>query len=217
MEPSNAVSRIKHPPPDPSDTREKLLQAASEVFAAQGFQATTVREICALVDANVAAVNYHFGDKAGLYIEVLRRSIIGDEERPPTGSPEDLLRLFIQRMLGKTCLGEHASLHFRIMAHEMAQPTPALSQVIAEVIGPKFQQLRGILGAILHLAPDHPTTVLCAHSLIGQIMHYANAEPVIAILSPDLRQNPDRLERVAKHISEFTLHALRGLAQGESL
>lgn len=205
------------PPADPAATRAKLLQAAGEVFAAQGFQAATVREICARVDANVAAVNYHFGDKAGLYIEVLRRAINGDAEIPLPPDPEEALRIFIWRMLSRTSLTDQSSLHFRIMAHEMARPTPALAQVTAEVIAPKFQQLRRVLGAILELDPNHPTTVLCGHSLIGQVMHYANATPVIAILSPELQQDPDRLARVANHITNFTLHALRAICKGASL
>ena len=194
-----------------------MLQAAGEVFAAQGFQAATVRDICARVDANVAAVNYHFGDKVGLYMEVLRRAITGDAELPLPSDPEEALRVFIRRMLSRSSLTDQTSLHFRIMAHEMAQPTPALAQVAAEVIAPKFQQVRRVLGAILSLDPAHPITVLCGHSLVGQVMHYANAKPVIAILSPELQQDPDRLDRVANHITNFTLHALRAISKEASL
>ena len=53
-------------------TRQRLLEAAGEIFAEQGFRQTTVRDICARAGANVAAVNYHFGDKEKLYSEVLR-------------------------------------------------------------------------------------------------------------------------------------------------
>src|ERR1700736_611736 len=59
--------------PDP--TREKLLEVAEHVFADRGYQAATIREICVRAGANVAAVNYHFGDKLGLYTEVLQQSI----------------------------------------------------------------------------------------------------------------------------------------------
>lgn len=53
------------------NTREKILAAASEVFCDKGFAHTTIRDICAAADVNVAAVNYHFGDKKQLYLQVL--------------------------------------------------------------------------------------------------------------------------------------------------
>jgi AcrR family transcriptional regulator len=54
-------------PPTPDPTREKLLEAAGQIFAEHGFQAATVREICSRAGANVAAINYYFGDKVELY------------------------------------------------------------------------------------------------------------------------------------------------------
>jgi AcrR family transcriptional regulator len=52
-------------------TRERLLTAAAALFAEHGFRRVTVRDICEEASANVAAVNYHFGDKQGLYREVV--------------------------------------------------------------------------------------------------------------------------------------------------
>ena len=48
-------------------TRTRLLHAAVKLFAAQGYEATSVRQVCERADANVAAVGYHFGGKSGLY------------------------------------------------------------------------------------------------------------------------------------------------------
>ncbi|MBI3492350.1 MAG: helix-turn-helix transcriptional regulator, partial [Acidobacteria bacterium] len=55
-----------------SETRDRLLRAAERLFADRGFKKVTVRDICRVARANVAAVNYHFGDKLGLYREVLQ-------------------------------------------------------------------------------------------------------------------------------------------------
>ena len=56
-------------------TRDKLLDVAGRIFADRGYRAATIREICIAAGANVAAVNYHFGDKLGLYTEVVRQSM----------------------------------------------------------------------------------------------------------------------------------------------
>src|SRR5712672_3065728 len=52
------------------ETRQRLLEAAGEVFAEHGFRNATIREICEKAKANIAAVNYHFGDKEELYAAV---------------------------------------------------------------------------------------------------------------------------------------------------
>ena len=51
----------------PEGTHARLLEVAGQIFAEQGFQAAKVRNICARAKVNIAAVNYHFGDKLGLY------------------------------------------------------------------------------------------------------------------------------------------------------
>ena len=64
-------------------TRARLIDAAGQVFADHGFQAATIRDICTRAGANVAAVNYHFRDKAGLYLAVLRQSMSAGGQPEP--------------------------------------------------------------------------------------------------------------------------------------
>ncbi|SIO17824.1 TetR/AcrR family transcriptional regulator [Halodesulfovibrio marinisediminis] len=55
---------------DASDTRSRIFNAARTIFSQKGHNAT-VREICHAADANVSAVNYHFGNKNSLLAAVL--------------------------------------------------------------------------------------------------------------------------------------------------
>src|SRR5687767_4338155 len=58
-------------PQESEETRKRLIEAAGEVFADEGFHGATVRAIAARADTNLAAINYHFRDKEGLYQAVL--------------------------------------------------------------------------------------------------------------------------------------------------
>src|SRR5580658_4493065 len=94
------------PPENPEATRARLIESAGHVFAEHGFQAATVRDICTRAGANIAAVNYHFRDKAGLYLAVLRHSMTAGASHPEprdaaalAETPEEALRLMIAAML----------------------------------------------------------------------------------------------------------------------
>jgi len=194
-------------------TREKLLTAAGQVFAERGFYAATVREICLRAGANVAAVNYHFGDKLNLYTEVLRRfahtldvePLIVDQGAPP----EDLLRRIIRLRLRGVFGSEHPDMGFRLMLHEWTQPTPAMSRVVAETLRPLYDRFREIVGGILGLPQDHETTRLCVHSIIGQAVHYVHGRPILARVWPELKMTPAQVDRIADHIADFSLAYLR--------
>jgi AcrR family transcriptional regulator len=200
------------PPSDP--TRVKLLDAAGQVFAEHGFYVATVREICARAGANVAAVNYYFGDKAQLYEEVLRQAVssthdAGMREALSVLQPKEALRRSIRYMLDKFCRHDRPSWTMRLMLHEMAQPTPALARVVDEIIAPNHAMVRRIVGKLLDLPPDHEKTRLCVHSVFAQIAHYANARPAIVRLWPGFEMNEETMDRIARHIADFSLAYLK--------
>jgi AcrR family transcriptional regulator len=56
------------------NTKELIMEKASELFAMTGFQGTSIREIAQVCDVNVASINYYFGSKQGLYVEISNRS-----------------------------------------------------------------------------------------------------------------------------------------------
>ena len=126
------------------DTRERLIEAAGRLFSEAGFKKVTVREICAAAHANVAAVNYHFGDKLGLYREVIEEGIAAQERttresrEAGEGLPaEERLRLFIRIFVGRAA--RHPRPWIRgIIFREMADPTPVLDEIIERGIRPRL-------------------------------------------------------------------------------
>ena len=196
-------------------TRERLIEAAGEMFAELGFHHTTVRQICERAGANIAAVNYHFRDKTGLYTEVVRQSMRAahldavraafDQNAPA----EEIMRAVIKTRLESLRGLDLGDWHFRIFAHELAKPTPAIDVVVNEAIRPLYLRMCKLIGSLLGLSPDHQKTRLCAQSIIGQILFYAFARPVISRLSPDMKLTAARVDLIANHITEFSLAYLR--------
>jgi AcrR family transcriptional regulator len=214
-----AAPLVKSTPPVlPEDTRTKLLDAAGRVFAESGFQAATVREICACAGVNIALVNYHFGDKLELYTEVLRHSVGASGNgiiRKAIGSaapPEEAFRGLIRAMLLRVCRADRPGWHFRLMMHEFAQPTPAMASVIDETMRPVYDRFRELIGSMLDLAPGHDQVRLVTHSVIAQVVHYSNARHVVSRVWPELELNPERIEQIATHIGDFSLAGLRQIA-----
>jgi len=207
--------------PSEAPTREKLLEAAAEVFANKGYYKATIREICRLAGANVAAVNYTFGDKLGLYTEVLRQ-LFRTPERvrlndalDRAGSPEELLRRVIYARLQSLCERKRPDWGFNIVMHEFSEPTPAMTRVIDEGMRPIYERVLKTVGEIIGLPAEHETTRLCNNSIMGQVIFYTYSQPVLSRLQPDLKLTPERLERIAGHIAEFSLAALKQMASHE--
>jgi AcrR family transcriptional regulator len=207
-------ARPKH---DEDATRVRVLDAACSVFAEVGYRAATVREICAKARVNVASVNYHFGDKLGLYTEVLSHSAGAETQSKiraavaGSDSPEEALRAFVRGMFDKMCRADRPAWHVKIMIQEMANSTPALPSVVDQVIRPQYDQLCQLIGGILSRPPSHRITRLCVHSLIGQVTHYAHGRAVISQLWPQLRMTTAQRNEVADHIVQFTLAGLKAM------
>jgi AcrR family transcriptional regulator len=54
------------------DTRERILKVASDLFAKNGFNGTSVRDLAKNANVNLSAINYHFSNKENLYFEVFK-------------------------------------------------------------------------------------------------------------------------------------------------
>src|SRR5208282_2971743 len=116
-------------------TRDKILSAAGEVFAEQGFEGATIRAITERAGVNVAAVNYHFRDKGELYTRIVldacsARAAWRDAMAEAPDSPEERLRSLIYHFLGYLLDPDRPVWKRRLMAREMANPTSALDELV---------------------------------------------------------------------------------------
>ena len=198
--------------PAPDRTRARLLDVATQVFAESGYYAATIRDIAQRAGTNVAAVNYHFGDKLSLYTEVLDGRLVPAARTEPIrqalemdAPPEAVLREAIKAMVYAVCGERDRDLRMRLMMHELAQPSPAIDHVISKVSRPLYDRFRKLIGQMIGLPVDHEKTRLCTHSVIGQVVHYAHARPFVERLWPEQKMTPAQLDRIAAHIADFSL------------
>lgn len=201
-------------------TRQRLLEAAGEVFAEQGFHSATVRQICERAGANVSAVKYHFGDKEALYAQVLTYAhacAIGkyppDMGLPATAPAEERLLAFALSFLLRLLDDGRPAWHAKIMSREMAEPTAAMDVLVHGHIKGHFGYLRQVVIELLGpKAADEETVRLCCYSMVGQCLFYHFGKPVMERLS-NKRVGMKDAERIAGHITRLTLAGIREIAR----
>lgn len=203
-------------------TQSRLLQAAGAVFAEHGFRQATVREICRRAGANVAAVNYHFGDKEKLYAETLKYGAhvaLGrfppDMGLGPKPTAEEQLYAFVHSFLSRFLDMGHVDWQGKLCAREMVEPTAALDDLVREVIVPLSQRLQGIVQALLGPQIPESRVRLAAMSVVGQCLLYHHQRPVLERLYGAHAVTAKEIERLARHITAFSLGGLRHLRKRE--
>jgi TetR/AcrR family transcriptional regulator, regulator of cefoperazone and chloramphenicol sensitivity len=201
------------------ETHDRLLTAATEVFAELGYRAATLREICRRAGANVAAVNYHFRDKESLYAEVVRDAVavagqgISSLVPDPGDSPERKLRHFIRAFLDGLLGADRPTQLLRLVAHEMIEPTPALDLVVEMAARPADDILRAIIAELLGPAANPGRVRDCAASIISQCTAYQHSKAMVQRVDALDVHDPATIAHLADHIHHFSLGAIRAMAQ----
>ncbi|HEX3644128.1 MAG TPA: CerR family C-terminal domain-containing protein [Vicinamibacterales bacterium] len=201
-----------------TETRERLLRAAERLFADRGFKKVTVRDICRAARANVAAVNYHFGDKLGLYREVMQAAIDGmrgtNDAARQAGEgqpPEEQLRRYIAIFVHRLLTPGNDTVH-RLITREMNDPTPALDALVEQGVRPRVEYLSGLIAAIIGADPGDLRVLRCVASVQSQTLAYM-PNPIAARLGLANKPTPANLDEIADHIAEFSLAGVHAVGR----
>ncbi|REJ95283.1 MAG: DUF1956 domain-containing protein [Planctomycetota bacterium] len=204
------------------DTRTRILEAAGPIFARKGIEGATIREICHAAAVNVAAVNYHFGDKESLYLEAVRLAHRSRTRHAPPESliaaatAEERLASFIRMSLRRMLTTPEHDWQTGLLLREMLEPTNACRTVVEEFIRPNHEMLLSILTDLV--PPETPAHRLekIALSIIGQCMLYRVAREFVGILIPQERRDAEfRIDQIADHITEFSTAAIATMSRTE--
>jgi len=204
---------------DAASTRARILAAGQKLFAEQGFKRVTIRDLCRAARVNVAAVNYHFGDKLGLYQEILQGAI--DAMRGTTEAarsagdglpPEERLRRYIAVFVGRLLAAGSAQVH-RLIHREMSDPTPFLDRLIEEGVRPRLDYLAPLVAELAGVPPTDERVMRAVFSVQAQCVScFPNAIGARLGFSPTSAD----AGAIAAHIAEFSLAGIRGLARGNA-
>jgi TetR/AcrR family transcriptional regulator, regulator of cefoperazone and chloramphenicol sensitivity len=205
---------------------ERLLDAAEVHFSEKGYQAASIRDLTADANCNVAAVNYHFGNKENLYRQVfLRRctalrdirlksieKALSEENGKP--SLEKLLRLFASAFI-EPLVQDSGGRRFLILAtREMLNPRLPQDILLNEVINPVTISLEG---ALMQVCPylTSSRARLCIHSIIGQLIQVVRMKAMFDAMGQAHHSDLD-LTQAVDHIVEFSATAIRSYDTGRA-
>jgi AcrR family transcriptional regulator len=205
-----------------NETRSRVLKAAARLFAERGFNHVSVRAICKEAGSNVAAVNYHFGDKLGLYRELIgtvaegmNDGKIGALKSGAGQPPEEQLRAYIRGFLHQLLdqnLKETCWLD-KLIARETAEPTAAVDLIIEKGIKPAAERLNKLVSEVMNLPAQDPRVFLSAGAIQGLCLWYRTSRPVAERMFPELKFTPDRIDSLARFVADFSLAGMRDLVQ----
>jgi len=219
--------------PEPAklkDSRERIIDQAEALFAKQGYDGTSTRQIAARAGISIQTLHYHCGSKSELYNLILERSIM-----PVTA----MINRHIQKML-KLDLGDEATLDNSInelidelfetlrqnpnfpllFFRQWLEQDPALRRVEWEQLAPRLRQwamqVEAIVAKERRRGIDLPLTFVSLSMLYWGL--FTNKQFISALLNLD-GDSQEYMERLKRHTKELTSRLLRqgtepGVAQG---
>ncbi|HMX13857.1 MAG TPA: TetR family transcriptional regulator [Thauera aminoaromatica] len=174
------ISMTSTPPSPTNDTRDRILDAAERLFVENGFDGTSMRMITGAANANLAAINYHFGGKDALVQEVFRRRLaalnarrldeldrLEDEAAGAPLKPSRIVEAFFGTALELAADTEHGGRTFmRLLARTYNEPNAFVRQFLAEEYAEVMDRF---LGALFRALPEVPRAEILwrFHFMIG--------------------------------------------------
>lgn len=219
----NPAQRARHPVKETCDmsensTKERILFAAGEMFAEKGFAETTVRDICAQADSNLASVNYHFRDKESLFNEVITFFFKLTHEKHPmdkdfdtAGSAQEKLKLFIRNLIMPRHDPELPSWFHKLMSRNFQFAHPYVKPLIRKHKEAARKILGEIIRNILGDDADEYKIRIAENGVMGQIMfimrpRHCDKEPSL----PEIKTDSD-FNTFVDHIYTFALGGIEKL------
>jgi AcrR family transcriptional regulator len=199
-------------------SREKLLEAAIDLFGQRGFDGVSTREIAARAGVNISGIAYQFGGKEDLYLactqhiaEIVRSRLAGPSDaRPPdpatmsaaeaAAALRQMVSRFARFFLGAAELDRFA----RMVLREQMDPTPAFETLYGNTIAPMHQHLCMLWGRTTGQDPESEAVKLATFGIISQLMFFRFSRAAALRRLEWNAIGPEELEK----IEAMVLHSL---------
>lgn len=202
-----------------TDVRDRLLHVSAEFFARDGFNRTSVREICRAARANVASIRYYFGSKLGLYRELLMNSVRTAIELHPmpvldeNESPENGIRKWVAHLIHlKLCDGFEDVLMCRLISHEMHDPSPALDDVVDLLFAPFHREMEKAIAKLFPGEISADTRQHLSLQLTALCFQYAQRRNVLHRMNFNLPSTAEELEDLVNYVTKFFIAGAKAVA-----
>lgn len=201
--------------------QDRLIEAAEDLFCRRGFNDTSVRDIAAAADCNVASVNYYFHSKESLYLEIWRRRLDQmresrlasiDKVMSAGGQPEleDLLRSYAVAFLEPLIKGGGECRFISLMAREMIDPHLPRDMFTAQMATPVMAALSKALREICPWL-DEGDAQIAIILLVGQLIQGVCVKEMFD--QSGLAEAPQvSVPELVEHIVRFSAGGIRAYA-----
>jgi len=200
--------------------KDRLVDAAEELFCERGFKGTSIRDIAASAGCNIASVNYYFGSKEKLYEQVWHRHLIPmrdariasiDKVMSQAGvrpDLEDLLRSFADTFVGSMVDSSSISRLSMLMAREYIDSNLPTNMFVDEVMKPTITAMHR---ALLKTCPDLDESKILpiVFSIVGQLVHLIHITTMFEQSGDDLSLPILDSDEVINHIVKFSAAGIR--------
>jgi TetR/AcrR family transcriptional regulator, regulator of cefoperazone and chloramphenicol sensitivity len=188
--------------------KDKLLASAGAVFIEKGFRDATVAEICARAEANISAVNYHFGSKEALYQEAWRHSFTESLKAYPmdggvseTAPAEERLRGRLTSLIQR--IADEKNKDFFIAQMEIMNPTGLLQEVMKSELIPMRQQTLALVRELLGPQATEQDVHYCEISIISMCVHPMIMQRIAK------RTKDKEMPAIIEDVREFADHVVK--------
>ncbi|MEY2689427.1 MAG: hypothetical protein RL375_3626 [Pseudomonadota bacterium] len=186
-------------PGDVESSRERLLHAALRLFASQGYARTSTREIAEAAEANLAAISYYFGDKAGLY-----RALLDELHQVPHPgasmwaevgpSLSDALRGYFSAYIDPLRQGDVSRQCMKLHLRELLEPTGLWQSEADTALHSGHGALMALLCRHLHLDTEDDELARLALCIAALGMHLHLGHDMRDTLAPRLGRAEQALD-----------------------